>query len=220
MAGPDVGRQFFFEFTVQPKPVADVGKIRHPGFNLFHEGNGLIEREMRQVRGALQGIQYQNFGAAHFVKFSFRNKIQIGQVCEITNPVTKNWQAVVQHINRHHANTGYIKRLIINFMHLNMRNAWVFVFGKHVGEFTLKLSNHPVAGINRDGFLLQKVKRPHIVQARRVVFVFVGKQHSIELGRPEPEHLLPKIGAGINHDARVGDGNVGRRSQPLVAVIE
>ena len=46
--------------------------------------------------------------------------------------------------------------------------------------------------------LLGKIKRPHVIESRRVVFVLMGKKYRIQMLNPRPEHLLPEIGPGID----------------------
>jgi len=52
-----------------------------------------------------------------------------------------------------------------------------------------------------------------------VVFVLVGKKYRVEVLNVRPQHLLPKVGASIDHDTAPLHRQVHRHAQALVAVI-
>ena len=52
-----------------------------------------------------------------------------------------------------------------------------------------------------------------------MIFVLVGIKNSVEVFKVEPEHLLPEVGTGIYHKAKIIHGNVNGGPQAFIPKI-
>ena len=95
----------------------------------------------------------------------------------------------------------------------------ILVLCKHIGERDTDRLQHTLLTKEIHRALLQKIKRPDIIQSGDMVPVLVCINDSIQTGDLLPQHLLPEIGPGIDHNGGCVILNQDRRPQPVVMGI-
>ena len=143
----------------------------------------------------------------------------IGNVCEIIYPEAEYRQLIMHHLDGYKMYTANIKRFQVNGMHIYLRDARVFKFGEDVGKLTFQRFLHTGSGVNINSGLLLVIERAYIVQPGNVVFMFMSEHDGIQVFYMLAQHLVPEIGARINHHHFIFGLNHNRGAQPFIVRV-
>lgn len=149
----------------------------------------------------LECVDHQDTGACDFPELFGGDVVCIRDVGEIIDPIAEYGQFMMHYPYRMDQDAFDFKGPIFDDMGFHHWDAWIPVCGKYVGKFCFDLIQDRGLAINGHIRMLRKIKRPDIVQPRRVVFMLMGIEHSIQSPDPFTEHLLPKIRTGVYNQA-------------------
>lgn len=213
--------QVLLYLCMKPHHVADMREVCPLGAHLPDEFQRFLKVEVGMMGFLPQCIDYKYFYPFQTLHFGRVYGFNVCEVCKIANAVSENLQAVVTGINGHDPMWPQLERLpFLHRVHHNCRGPGIAVFvGKDVVEAPAQGVGHSRVGIDGDIALPEK-ERPDIVNTGRMVGVFVGKEDAVEPLHIVPQHLLPEIGAAIDHVYTVIFGfDHDRYPQPLVAGV-
>ena len=213
-------REDFFDILTKAQSMAYMGKIGLFRLYAVYHFQGFLEVEVGNMRVDLKGIKHQNAGSLDFFHFILRNVIRIRNVGEITYPVAKYGQFVMENLNRLNRNPVDHKGIVTDFIYLHTGCTGVFMVSKHIRKFGLQLVDHRPGSI--DGYIpvLAKIKRPDIIHPRRVVFMLVRKNQRIQLDYALPQHLRPKIRPRVNHKTPSVYFNMDRSPEAFIPKVQ
>src|SRR5690606_19628066 len=186
---------------MKPKFVTDmcqVGTLRLYDANDFQR---LLQRKMGDMGRVLKGIDHQNPAAIYFLQLLWRNIISIGDIGEIINPIAEHGELMMHDPNGMNHYTFYLKTSVFNDTCFHHWDSRITTGSKYVGKFHPDLVQNGGLPINRHVCILQKIKRPDIVQSCRMVFMLVGIDDGIQIFDPLPKHLLPEVRASVYDQA-------------------
>lgn len=201
--------------------VTDVGKVRLPGADGLDHLQSFREVKVRNVLLALQGVKYQHFRALQFLDGLGWDVFGVCDIAERIDPESHHGKLEVHHRQGKKGNAVDVEwRFVIYSVKVQPRDAGVRLVNKSIGVFNPQLIQHLLAAI--DGYLglLQVIKGPDIVKPGRMVAMGMGKDHRVYTLYLRAQHLLAKVGAGVN-DKRLPPGLQQHGCpQPLVAKID
>src|SRR5690606_10385992 len=142
-----------------------------------------------------------NPAAIYFLQLLWRNIISIGDIGEIINPIAEHGELMMHDPNGMNHYTFYLKTSVFNDTCFHHWDSRITTGSKYVGKFHPDLVQNGGLPINRHVCILQKIKRPDIVQSCRMVFMLVGIDDGIQIFDPLPKHLLPEVRASVYDQA-------------------
>ena len=122
-------------------------------------------------------------------------------------------------VNGNNRNALNRKRFIVDLVGADTGGAGILKIGEDVGKFAPELIEYRRAGIDWNLLTLPEIERPHLVHTSRMVFVFVGKQHRVQVSQTQPQHLLSKVRPSVDQQAFPRHLNVHGCPQAFVAEI-
>lgn len=124
-----------------------------------------------------------------------------------------DWNSIENH------STQIYLALIVNFFKVKHGCTGIRVVGKGIAIAVAKVLGYSGHGVKGDGLSLSKAKRADVVKAGYVIIVFVGKEDAVEPGDTTGEHLLAKVGTGIDDDVLSVPRKNGAVAQSLVTGV-
>ncbi len=191
-----------------------MNEIGTAGLHLLDDLNRLAKAEVGRVFALTQPVQHQHVQALKQLKRLCRNGLGVCDIGEVANSVARDWQAPMEHRNRHYVLAQRLERP----GHLMQMEIWLPpVKGKRiyegVGEPIAQDSGSRGVGIDRQMLLLNLVEAAEIVEPTRVVCVGVGHEHRVYLCQAVRERLSAEFRGGVNQErdaARAYDGRGAR----------
>lgn len=180
----------------------------------------LFQIEVRQMFGDLKCIQHQYRRALQQIHGGVGYVVSVGDVAEVTDAKTGYRQSHVHDRKRQDAHAANGEGKAADFVQLQARKPEVILPGEYVFEVTLQLSEYVDGGVRGHIHFLYEVEGPDVVQPGRMIAVCVRKKNGVQVRNTFTQHLLPKVGAGVNDDAFVSDLQICRRAQALVAIVQ
>lgn len=197
-----------------------MGEVRTGRLDTFDHFQCFTQVEMRYVLFALQGVEDQHFGAFEaFVGF-FRNEIGIGDVTQPVDAKSQNGQFEMHDGQGNDRNAVYLEGACIDLVQGESGYARIIYLGEGVGVFDAELVEYFFRSVYGHIGLLHEVKGANVVQAGRMVTVFVGEDHGVDARDLLAEHLLAKIWSGIDHKMPVIHLDEEGGAQALIAIVK
>ena len=152
-----------------------------------------------------QGIDNQCVKIKQAGIFPFVHREHVGYVCKIADAVTDDRQAVMPYPDRVYFNIeNPERRECLDGIERQVGYSGLGLLRETIKESLVNDFENIRFGIYRDRIVTGKI--PKFVEPRRVVIMFVGKQHSIDVADAASQHLLAEIWAAIYQDIFVADG--------------
>ena len=193
------GRQFGGYFPVFSHLVRNVCQIGRSRRYPANDRQRFVQREVREVFFFAEGVDDQGVRAFQFFQFRIVYPVHIGYVTEFADAETQYRKPVVHAPDRDDAAAVDFERLFCNRMQHDFWNAGIFVFCESVVEIFSDDVQDPFFRINVDGAFQYVVESPYVVQSARMVFMPVGKQNGVDPVGMRTQHLVTKVGAGIDY---------------------
>ena len=184
---------------MEPEPVADVSEISFLRSYLLNKLQRLFQIEVRMVGFMSKVFDQQIFCTFDFFRFLIFDCLGIGDVDEISDSEAEHLHPVVHDLYGNHRNTGSLEREVLDHIFPYTGGTGIFIIsGKDVVEAPPQGIHNPVMRIYGNVSLPEKIGAD-IVQADRMITVFMGKKNGIYPPDVIVEHLLPKIGSTVDY---------------------
>jgi hypothetical protein len=159
--------------------VRQVRKQRALGAELLRNLHCLLQVEVRRVRLAAQGVQYQQAQPLQSFPSVGRDITHIGHIREVADAERQNRHLAVKHAQRLDGQFAYLQ-YAREFAKLNLgrADAWR-IRKKDVSEHALEVVQRAGFGVHRHGASCINREPANVVQPHDVVGVRVGNQHGV-----------------------------------------
>jgi len=212
-------RQFSGHIFMTAQLVTDMGKVCGGYFQRIHHVDGFAQGEMGEMFFMPERIQYHYLAPAYFFLLRGINAVGICDVGEFAQPEAEYRHVQVPYQDGYYGNVTDMKRFQADGVEADFRNARVFMLIENIHEFAAQCFFGDVIGIYIHRFSPEKAVGFYIIQTGNMVLVRVRKQYGIELPHFLPQHLVTKIGRGINDKTGGRALNEDTAAQSFVARI-
>ena len=111
------------------------------------------------------------------------------------------------------------KGIGVDLLQRQLRNSRIFLFSKSIGKLSADLLQYIKSTEDWHIALLQKIKRPYVIQSSGMILMRMGENNSIQTVNSLPKHLLPEIGASIHNNTILAVSDMNGSPQTFIAEI-